>query len=64
MPIFDRTGAPPPLPLCKTARENGGTVPIACLFTCERNCMGEVRQTRDRNGRAVQPLDALPEDDE
>jgi hypothetical protein len=60
MPLED----PAPVPLCKIARENGGTVPIACLFTCERNCAGMARETRGHDGRVVQPLDPLPEDDE
>lgn len=28
-----------PVPICKVAQENGGTVPLECLFKCERRCM-------------------------
>jgi hypothetical protein len=28
----------PPEPICKIARENGGKVPLECLFNCERDC--------------------------
>lgn len=26
-------------PLCKIARENGGDVPLECLFHCPHNCL-------------------------
>lgn len=56
-------------PICKIAQETG-EVPIECLFKCQRDCpLGtELRDTlrtpRGRDGHVVQPLDALPEDDE
>lgn len=59
MPLKD----PTPVPLCKIARENGGTVPIACLFTCERNCVGAERDVRDHAGHTVKPLDAVEDPD-
>lgn len=31
-----------PVPLCKIARENGGDVPLSCLFNCSRGCHDEV----------------------
>ncbi len=32
-------------PLCKIARENGGTIPLECLFHCSRNCHAERADT-------------------
>lgn len=31
-----------PTPLCKIARENGGTVPLSCLFCCPHGCTNDV----------------------
>lgn len=32
-------------PICKIARENGGKVPLSCLFKCPHDCMAEHRRT-------------------
>lgn len=32
-----------PIPLCKIARENGGTVPLDCLFGCPHGCADEIK---------------------
>lgn len=29
---------PAVVPICKIAQENGGDVPLACLFDCHRGC--------------------------
>jgi hypothetical protein len=30
-----------PEPICKIARENGGEVPLDCLFHCSRGCLDD-----------------------
>lgn len=35
-----------PRPLCKIARENGGTVPLDCLFGCPHGCARTVGASR------------------
>ncbi len=35
---------PSPTPLCKIARENGGEVPLQCLFGCQRGCHDEIER--------------------
>ncbi len=33
---------PSPTPLCKIARENGGEVPLSCLFGCPHGCTNDI----------------------
>lgn len=40
-----------PTPLCKIAQENGGKVPLDCLFNCRRNCHPEPESREPRCNR-------------
>lgn len=38
-------------PICKIARENGGTVPLECLFNCTRDCHKDIVHEPPRRER-------------
>lgn len=40
-----------PVPICKIARENGGRVPLDCLFGCDLGCAEEHATQREEEKR-------------